>query len=159
MGRNPELIEKKRGRGTIHPAREQGKNLPALPTVHVSAPKWMPVEARKTFKHIAGILESWGVIQAVDAGLLEAYVMALHNFRDDQLMIQEKGAYVAKLSPQGIPVGSTEAPWSKSAKENARLIKDLGSKLGFSPVDRARILSMLSTKDEEKDDFAEFVEV
>ena len=161
MGRNVEPIEKKRGRGTVRPVREQGRgNLPALAAdVKISAPKWMPKPARKVFNHLTDVLGSWGILQVVDAALIEAYVMANYNFQEDQWRMLEDGAYVTKYNPQGQPVGMTEAPWSKSAKENARLIKDLGSKLGFSPVDRARIVAMLSPKEEEKDDFAEFVEV
>ena len=161
MGRNPELIEKKRSRGTVQKVREEKRgSLPVVPMLtKVVAPAWMPKDQKKTFKRVTGILQEWGILAEADLGLVEAYVAALHQWREDQLLIQDNGSYVDKFNSKGVRVGKEEAPWSARARQLAYQIKDLGAQLGFSPVARAKILSMMAPKQEEKDDFAEFLEV
>lgn len=160
MGRNREPDEKKALRGTLRPCRKAA-TLPAGASggVNLSPPSWLGKEQRKMFKAAASVLTAWGILQEADAGVITQYVVALSRFVEAERHIMEEGMMVeveVRDKKGNVHCVTTVNPWYQISQDQQQLSVKLQQQLGFSPVARAKILSMIGKKDEERDDFSEF---
>lgn len=99
----------------------------------LSPPEYLNEEQRATWSYLTANSPK-GMLKALDAGLLAAYVVAVCIHREATVKLQNSPMILKATS--GAPV---QSPYVKILSTQARLIASLGSELGFSPASRTRI--------------------
>ena len=156
MGRNRTPDEVKRRRGTLQPCRALKK----VPSVHgsfeLAPPKWLSLAERKAFKVAAEILSAWGILSPADEGLIAMYVSTLARWKDAEEHLRAEGAVITVKDEDGDVTVQQLNLYYQVSKDSVKMAAQLQRELGFSPVARAKILSMIKGDEEDKDDFTEF---
>lgn len=156
MGRNRVPDEVKRLRGTLQPCREL-KNVPAVQgSFRLKPPSWLSPEEKKAFKAAAAILSDWGILSPADEGLIAMYVNALAKWKDAERHLREDGAVVLVKDEDDNLLSQQLNLYYQVSKDAVKQAAALQQQLGFGPVARAKILSMIGKGEEDKDDFSEF---
>lgn len=162
MGRNREPDEVKARRGTLSPCRRSAAAPDGVQgCVKLSPPAWLDKPQRKMFKAAASVLSAWGILSPADAGIVAQYVVSLARLVEAEQHIKDEGVMVSKtvLTKKGEAIEITDVnSWYKISQDQQHLAIKLQQQLGFSPIARAKILSMIGKGEEEKDDFSEFEE-
>jgi P27 family predicted phage terminase small subunit len=159
MGRNKIPDEVKKRRGTLQPCRASKSSLPATGDFELKPPAWLTKPEKKAFKVAAGILSAWGILTPADEGILTMYVSALARWQDAEDHLRTEGVIVdvPHVTKSGMVINiKGENIWYKISLDQVAVLAKLQQQLGFSPNARAKILSMISKGEEEKDDFSEF---
>ena len=159
MGRNKIPDEVKKRRGTLQPCRASKNSLPALGDFELKPPAWLSRPEKKAFKVAADILSAWGILTPADEGVLTMYVVSLARWKEAEDHIRAEGMFVSTtiFDKRGNPhLVEADNPWYQKSIDQMRASMKLQQQLGFSPNARAKILSMISKDEEEKDDFSEF---
>ncbi len=160
MGRNRLPAEIKEARGTLRPCREgKGALVPGSGDFKLNPPAFLSKPEKKAFKVAAGILAAWRILTPADEGILAMYVSALARWQEAEDHLRNEGVIVdiPRVTKSGlvVMVPGKNLWYDISIDQSVTLIK-LQQQLGFSPVARAKILSMISQSEPEKDEFSEF---
>lgn len=156
MGRNRTPDEVKRRRGTLQPCRAL-KNAPSVQgSFELTPPKWLSLAERKAFKAAAEILSAWKILSPADEGLIAMYVSTLARWKDAEDHLRAEGAVIFVRDEDDVVAHQELNLYYQVSKDSVKMAAQLQRELGFSPVARAKILSMIKSDEESKDDFTEF---
>ena len=111
---------------------------------------------KKAFKVAAEILSNWRILSPADSGLIAMYVNALAKWKDAELHLREEGTVILVRDEDGDNISQVLNLYYQVWKDTMKIASKLQQQLGFSPVARARILSMISKDEEDGDEFSEF---
>ena len=160
MGRDVLPSEMKAARGTLRPCREgKGASVPGAGDFELKPPAFLSKTEKKAFKVAAGILADWRILTPADEGIVTMYVSALARWQEAEDHLRTEGVIVdiPHITKSGMVVNiKGENIWYKISLDQIAILTKLQQQLGFSPVARAKILSMISKTEPDKDDFSEF---
>ena len=134
-GRPPKPIELKVLEGGL-----SGKEIEALPPKPPPSkprcPAWLSPYAKTEWKRVVPELDTLGLLTVVDRSTLAAYCEAVATFKAATEVVR-RGVLVTGQKGEAV-----KNPALQVQRDAARLIATYSSMFGFSPSDRARILSV-----------------
>lgn len=157
MGRNRIPDQMKVARGTDQPCRmSKSGQLPDAHPVKLTAPKMFSKEEKKLFAQCSAILSNWRLLNEADAGVITMYVRSLSRWMTAEQKLDEEGMIINVKDENGDVVGRQTNAWYDVSQKERKMALALEQQLGFSPVSRAKILSMIKPEEQDKDEFSEF---
>lgn len=98
-------------------------------------PSWLTKEAQVIWRRTTKQLDEMGILAEADQDVICAYVMAVLNFERATKLVDEMGVLV-----EGRRDGFVKNPAVQIQRDNATLIRQLGSELGLTPSSRSRLV-------------------
>lgn len=96
-------------------------------------PAWLPIPARRHYRHISQQLINAGVATRLDGTILAAHCAALHHMGEAERAIAQFGAVV--VGPDGVPKPS---PYVKIRRDAYIEVIRTSVELGLTPSSRGR---------------------
>ncbi|MCQ2137879.1 MAG: phage terminase small subunit P27 family [Bacteroidales bacterium] len=124
--------------------------------IKLAAPSWMKNEQKRMFRAAAGILANWGLLSEADSGIIAVYVTSLSRMIEAEKHLAEEGPVVLVKDEEGDIVKQEINQWYVISEKERKVVIAAEQQLGFSPVSRAKIVSMIKPPEEAKDDFSEY---
>ena len=124
----------------------------------IKAPSWLSTRAKNIFEKMAEEFAGLDILTNVDVNMLALYCDNMAAYITYTEIIKKEGLMVTVTNNGGY---SSEEPHPLVAKKEKTfvMIEKAGSKLGLSPVDRAKLMGILvdiDSKDEEKGNSGRF---
>jgi P27 family predicted phage terminase small subunit len=120
-------------------------NEPTPPKTKPKCPKWLSNEAQKIWKRTSKQLEAMGLLFEADQDILNSYCIAVDTYQQATKLVNEQGVLV-----EGRRDDFVTNPAVRIQRDQATLIRMLGSELGLTPSSRTR-LKALDSDDDTKD--------
>ena len=155
MGRQPKSNELKRLAGTNQPCRMSGEDSTKRLT-KVSPPSYLSKQASKIFKDTAKQLIVNDVLTILDIPLLSAYASQSDIMLEALKTINEEGIITQSSDKKGNKTDKAN-PAVKVYNDSLKLIIQICSLLGLSPISRTNLAFVKSEK-KESNKFSEFVD-
>ena len=116
----------------------------------IKPPSWLSTRAKNIFVKIAEQFEGLNVLMNVDVNMLALYADNLAAYITYTEIIKKEGLMVTVTNNGGY---SSEEPHPLLMKKEKsfNMIEKSGSKLGLSPVDRAKLMGIMVNQDDEED--------
>ena len=132
--RKPDKIKKLEG--TYRNDRDRSDEVPKFPVIIDAgeAPEYFTPQQKSEFKFITGELIRINLLESVDMNLIVAYCVVAAQFHDASKKLNQN--YTMYNAGKIII-----SPYFKIQQDSLKSMMAIGSKLGFSPVDRQKLKS------------------
>jgi P27 family predicted phage terminase small subunit len=118
---------------------------------NIKAPYWLSTRAKNIFNKLVAEFEGMNLITNIDVNMIALYSDAFASYIDYTERIKKDGIIVTSLNNGGFEQEDVNPLIAK--KEKAfNMIEKAGSKLGLSPVDRAKMVGLMMEDDKDKDE-------
>jgi P27 family predicted phage terminase small subunit len=107
-------------------------------------PSWLSKEAKKIWKRTADQLEAMGLLYEADQDILTSYAVAVVTYQQATELVDQQGILV-----EGRRDGFVTNPAVRVQRDQATLIRMLGSELGLTPSSRTRLKANEAEDDED----------
>jgi len=154
MGRNKIPDELKVIHGTDQPVRMTKAASAPNAVLKLAAPGWMTLPQKRMFRSCAAILANWKLLTEADEGIIAMYVTSLGRWIEAEEHLKSEGAVVWQNTENG-PVQKQNL-WLGISQAERKAALSYEQQLGFTPISRAKILSLINQKEEVKDEFSDF---
>ena len=120
--------------------KSQGEPQPSIIIGEIPPPRWLSTQAKTVWKDLCPKLQSYGVLTDIDRNMLAKYCQSMAYYMQDcEFLNTKKTSTYAILDDKGNIKYMAQYPQVASARNNAKLIMQLGAELGLSPSSRTRI--------------------
>jgi P27 family predicted phage terminase small subunit len=123
-------------RGTFRPDRHADS---AKPIGKTRCPKWLNKDAAREFRRIVKLLDTIGVLGAVDENALARYANTWTRWRQAVQMIEKGGEVVVYRDELGKPKAVQPSAFNSIARSLAEELSRLEQAFGMNPSARSRI--------------------
>jgi P27 family predicted phage terminase small subunit len=117
---------------------------------NIKAPYWLSTRAKNIFNKLVAEFEGMNLITNVDVNMIALYSDAFASYIDYTERIKKDGIIVTSLNNGGFEQEDVNPLIAKKEKAFA-MIEKAGSKLGLSPVDRAKMVGLMMEDDKDED--------
>ena len=125
-----------RQRGTFRADRHADS---ARPIGKPRCPKWLSKDAAREFRRIVKLLDTMGLLGAVDENALARYATTWVRWRQALQMIEKGGEVVVYRDEQGKPKAVQPSAFNSIARSLAEELSRLEQAFGMTPSARSRI--------------------
>lgn len=150
--------ELKRLRGTDQPCRMSGdSDLEGLNYLDkVASPAWLTTEGKRIFRAKSRQLSALRMLTDMDIDQLAIYASSYAMVMEAIEALQKEGAVIVSETENGVRREAN--PYNKIYHDNIKVVNQIGSQFGFTPVSHVTIISKLPGKPSAtKNDFDDFI--
>lgn len=116
---------------------------PKAPKSVPRCPAWLSADAKKIWRRTVKQLESMQILSEADQDVICAYVNAVVLYERATKIVDEVGVLV-----EGRRDGMVKNPAVQVQRDQAQLIRQLGSELGLTPSSRSRLVIEEAAEDD-----------